>query len=655
MRNILPVVSLAGSLALVAASASAARLEISVRDSATGYAVPAQVLARATERSAARALLLDAAARGGFDLPAGSQLVEVRASGYRPLHTRFELSDDAALSAVLWLDPSEPPAELSGEALSTLLRPGRAVVHGHVVDVESGRPVTGAHVRLERAGVETSTDERGYFLLEAPAPGLDAAELPLTEDLTVEQRGYRTYRRSEFFFTEGATHLLVDLERGRGSVERGVPHKMQRSPQELAAAQSVPPAPAGRRGRVGAATESVVVPDSIRVGFNCSCATCSTVQVFTLDTYVRLGLDDEWIASWTDDSLRAGAIAYRSYGAYHVVHPRAANFDICSTTCCQVLDPSDSAAKSDNATAFTSGMIVVNAAQTEPFFAEYAAENNDNFCANGFTGSPSFNWPCMSDSVDAGAAFNGHGRGECQWGTQRWSANQGMGYVWITNHYYNDNGNPSGARSGILQTPGPDFTLGASPSSQTVAAGGSAAYTATVTAVNGFTGTVSLAASGLPAGASASFNPDSVTGSGTSSLSVATSASTPAGSYTITITGTSGTLTHATSVTLVVTGPGDFALSASPASRTVRRGSSTSYTVTVTPSGGFAGVVTFSLTGLPSGASGAFNPASVNTSGSSTLTVTTARNAARGTFTLTISGTGGGRTRTTSVSLTVTK
>jgi uncharacterized membrane protein len=177
----------------------------------------------------------------------------------------------------------------------------------------------------------------------------------------------------------------------------------------------------------------------------------------------------------------------------------------------------------------------------------------------------------------------------------------------------------------------------------------------TVTAVNGFAETVALSASGLPAGATATFDPGSVAGSGTSSLSVTTGASTPPGSYTITITGASATLTHATTVVLAVTGPGDFALSATPASRTVRRGASTSYTVSVAPSGGFTGLVTFGLTGLPSGTSASFSPASVDTAGSSSLTVTTARNAARGTFTLTITGTGGGLTRTATVSLTVTK
>ena len=61
----------------------------------------------------------------------------------------------------------------------------------------------------------------------------------------------------------------------------------------------------------------------------------------------------------------------------------------------------------------------------------------------------------------------------------------------------------------------PDFALSASPSLQSVAAGGTASYNLTVTSSAGFNGTVSLSATGLPAGASASFNPTSVRGSGT--------------------------------------------------------------------------------------------------------------------------------------------
>jgi len=102
--------------------------------------------------------------------------------------------------------------------------------------------------------------------------------------------------------------------------------------------------------------------------------------------------------------------------------------------------------------------------------------------------------------------------------------------------------------------PTPDFSLAATPSSQTIIAGGSTSYTATVTAVGGFTGPVALSVSGLPTGATASFNPSSVSGSGSSTLAVSTLASTLPGIYTLTLTGTSGSLMHTTTVSFVISG-----------------------------------------------------------------------------------------------------
>jgi len=77
-------------------------------------------------------------------------------------------------------------------------------------------------------------------------------------------------------------------------------------------------------------------------------------------------------------------------------------------------------------------------------------------------------------------------------------------------------------------------------------------YTVTVTPVNGFSGTVSFSVSGLPSRTTASFNPASVTGGGTSTLTVDTRSRTPRGTYVLTIRGTSGNLVHSTTVTLVV-------------------------------------------------------------------------------------------------------
>src|SRR5205814_2283809 len=203
-------------------------------------------------------------------------------------------------------------------------------------------------------------------------------------------------------------------------------------------------------------------------------------------------------------------------------------------------------------------------------------------------------------------------------------------------------------------TPTPDFSLGASPGSMTVTAGSSASYTATVSALNGFSRSVSLSASGLPSGAMASFTPATVSGSGSSTLAVSTSATTPAGTYTLTITGTSGSLSHITSVTLMVNAQPvpDFTLSASPASQTVTTGNSTSYTVSVGAINGFGGSVGLSVSGVPSGATATFSPASVSGSGSSTLTVASGT-AAASSYTLTITGTSGSLTHSATVTLVV--
>src|SRR2546425_1074870 len=83
-------------------------------------------------------------------------------------------------------------------------------------------------------------------------------------------------------------------------------------------------------------------------------------------------------------------------------------------------------------------------------------------------------------------------------------------------------------------------------------------------------------------------------------------------------------------------------------------GASTSYTVNVTPSGGFAGTVARTVSGLPSGAIASFTPPSVTTPGSSTMTVTSSPTTPTGTYPLTITGTSGSLIHTISVTLTVT-
>jgi len=103
---------------------------------------------------------------------------------------------------------------------------------------------------------------------------------------------------------------------------------------------------------------------------------------------------------------------------------------------------------------------------------------------------------------------------------------------------------------------GNDFSISVSPTSGTVTAGGSTTATVSTATTSGSAQTVNLSASGLPSGATASFSPTSVTSGGSATMTIATSTSTPAGSYTITITGTGSSATRTTTYTLTVNGVG---------------------------------------------------------------------------------------------------
>jgi hypothetical protein len=204
-------------------------------------------------------------------------------------------------------------------------------------------------------------------------------------------------------------------------------------------------------------------------------------------------------------------------------------------------------------------------------------------------------------------------------------------------------------------SPAPDFTISAAPTSASVTQGSSTTDSITITPQNGFTGAVSLTASGLPAGVTASFNPSTTNGSPTTStLTLTASSSATTGTASVTITGSSGTLAHTATVTLTVnpSASANFAISASPTSVTVTQGSSVNDAVAITAANGFNSPVALSVAGLPAGVTAAFNPATTTTS--STLTLTASSTATTGTATLTISGVSGSLNHTTTLSLTVT-
>jgi len=212
----------------------------------------------------------------------------------------------------------------------------------------------------------------------------------------------------------------------------------------------------------------------------------------------------------------------------------------------------------------------------------------------------------------------------------------------------------------------PDFGISSDPTSRSIKQGESTEYTITAESVAGFSGTVSLTKSWVtaaPSGITAEFDTTSLVlaayGSDQAILSITTTSSATTGTHRLKVTGTSGTKTHFVEVQLTVSTGANFTLSVQPASQTVNRGASQTFTVTATSIGGFNKPVYLSLSGHQTGVTYDFNPNPITPpsggSTSSTLTVYASATASLETRTLTITASAPdpGITHTTTVSLTV--
>src|SRR5262249_45187815 len=107
------------------------------------------------------------------------------------------------------------------------------------------------------------------------------------------------------------------------------------------------------------------------------------------------------------------------------------------------------------------------------------------------------------------------------------------------------------------------------------------------------------------------------------------------------------------SASFTVTQPFGFSL-ANSGDISVVAGSSVTNFITTALTSGTAQAVSFSVSGLPSGAPGSFSPSSCNPGCSTVLSVNTTGLTSAGNFPVTIAATGGGVTRTTAFSLSVT-
>jgi uncharacterized repeat protein (TIGR01451 family) len=201
----------------------------------------------------------------------------------------------------------------------------------------------------------------------------------------------------------------------------------------------------------------------------------------------------------------------------------------------------------------------------------------------------------------------------------------------------------------------PDFAVSADPAGNTVLAGGSVVYHVSIEALNGFSNSVALSVGGLPDGAGAAFSANPLAAGAATELRISTAAATPAGSYTLTISGTSAGATRGAEVALIVeVPPADFGIEIRPAQRTVSCGQSASYQVRLTAVNRFSAPVTLTSGAAPAGSRLTITPTVLTPDGTAVLLVATGAATTAGTYALTIGASGGGIDHRASATLNVT-
>jgi hypothetical protein len=329
--------------------------------------------------------------------------------------------------------------------------PAPGTVRVEVTDGASGAAIPNATVTLS-TGASGFTGADGAFT----ASGIPISGSGARVDVTVRASGYdKALWRAADAYPGDTTILPFRMtSTGREKV-------IQDPPNALASADGAPTMNADGSAAAEAAPDasgggaSLLGPEPLYIRVwrvqKSNEAGKTIVENIPFEEYVKGVVPREWFSSWHAESLKAGCVAARTYGWYNVLHPKYPSIgaDVSDTTASQVYGDSRVASTNSAADATRGQVMTYN---NVPINAEYSAENGDPTTAGPYPYQPS-----VDDPVCAGQTLNGHGRGLCQWGSQRWATGTtGSGgaktYDWILDHYYGS--------AAVLQTAGQGLEVG---------------------------------------------------------------------------------------------------------------------------------------------------------------------------------------------------
>ncbi|MES2285353.1 MAG: CUB domain-containing protein [Bacteroidota bacterium] len=420
------------SLDLFSQEGNGGTLSFFVSDAENGYGTPAEILF-SNEKKSFR-LKTNEAGHLLFEGEEGNYTIQISANGHHPLSTYFIVKNGQSQNINIIMD------RLNKTYLE-YKNYESAVVEGYVVDIETGKPLADVNVELSAEKLSVRTNKEGFFSI---SPGHFAVitkrkDKGVRSDFSFSIKDYTSKTIENLLLLPDKIKLKIVLKKGSGNdSEKYVQHILDGTAQDVEMYEKSIPQSNSQKTKtdINSFATGCVIPTTIRVGTSCSCTSCTSVDVMSLQYYSESGIDDEWISSWQFESLAAGSVPYRSYGGWYVNNPVNVNFDIASSTCNQVWG-SAVYTNAQSAAQATVGQIVT-ANGIDPARSEYSAENNQggtSFNCTDCNAGGSGAYSCFSDNQCCGQSPAGHGRGMCQWGTQYWAQN-GQNSQWIIDHYF---------------------------------------------------------------------------------------------------------------------------------------------------------------------------------------------------------------------------
>jgi hypothetical protein len=408
MKHILPVVFIAVFTLTSQLIFSSGRIEVKYFSSETGYVLTPDNLFVTDTFNSKNSISLRTNSNHTYsaELTSGTYLVTAIKSGYVSSQTEFTITNNEVRYSI-FLDPISSNQMLNQNRIKSQLKPDKALLLGYVVDDITGEPLNGVALKDASSKTYTVTDANGYFEVLLPAQ----CEVRTILDLYFEKQPYSRAEYKSFEITPN-TDFIFTVRMKNGSSNILYDNHLSDKCGDCTPATVF----------TDMAVSGFVVPLNIRVGRNCTGTNCTTVEVYSLQTYLKYVLPGEIYSCWGNlpngmNSLQACAVAARTYAIWHVYNPINSSYDICDNTYCQYFGSVQST-NTNTAVDNTINYMLTNSSGVVR--SEYSAENNNKGCGNGYAGTGS-SWPCIYDPVCTNGTPNGHGRGLCQWGTVRWA------------------------------------------------------------------------------------------------------------------------------------------------------------------------------------------------------------------------------------------